>query len=787
MPERRTQPIGGGIPGAQRAIHESHASAHATANGAAHDAPGAAGGAPGAAHAATGATGAAPAAASGLRAWWRLINTPLHVDGRAMRTGCSIFLAVYGAIAIVRYEESHGFFWLRFVVCLYAAFGIWLARRATWRSVRGYTLVLSLLLPLVSAYIDGALGNHMHELALTGLATFSGMVFLQSGLDLAIAIVGLVAGNAFVLGMVPSPAVPLSTFIMVLGGAIATGGTAALQGLIYGARWMESLARADAAVAESAAWRHRYEAAILASGQLLYDWDPHRDEVQYAGAFERMLGYTDAELPKTLRGWVQFVHPDDWGPFEREVERVVAAKTSFHMRHRARRKDGGYVFAETNGYFVLDDAGNVVRMIGFLADITERTRVETERAEETATSSALALVGRELISSLETPVVLDRLCRLTTEVLDCDFSSTWLWKPEEHVYSGIAQHGMIDEEWDALRLLHMPSDPSSPGMTRLLYDDLTQVDRDSSTTYPMLASVIDHYGISVLLCVALRRGSEIVGIHTAGYRTRRQRFTATQERVARGIAQLASMALTNARLVEELEQAGRLKSEFVSTMSHELRTPLNVILGYTDILGDDLARDEDRAVLGRIRHSSVELLEMIEATLNVNRLAAGKDLPQIELTSLASLWDDLKTEFAALPCATEADLRWEPVGDTMLHTDRRKLKMILKNLVGNALKFTASGEIVVRCELRPDAAVLTVRDTGVGIPPEHLPHIFEMFRQVDSSDRRSYGGAGLGLYIVREFVEQLGGTIAVDSAPGRGSTFTIRLPGAPVPTTHIAA
>ncbi len=704
-----------------------------------------------------------------------------------MRTGCSIFLGVYGAIAIVRYQESHGFFWLRFVVCLYAAFGIWLARRATWRSVRGYTLVLALLLPLVSSYIDGALGNHMHEVTLTGLATFSGIVFMQSGLDLAIAIAGLIVGNAFVLSIVPSPAVPLSTFIMVLGGAIATGAGAALQGLIYGARWMESLARGEAAVAESAGWRHRYEAAILASGQLLYDWDPHRDEVHCAGAFERMLGYTEAELPPNLGGWVQFVHPDDRAPFEREVERVVASKTSFHMRYRVRRKDGVYIFAESNGYFVLDNAGNVVRMIGFLADITERTRVETERADEAAISSALALVGRELISSLETPVVLDRLCRLTTEVLECDFSSTWLWKPDERVYSAIAQHGLRDEHWDALSLLRLPSDPSSPGMIQLMRDDLIQVQRDSTAMYPMLASVLEYYEIRVVLCVALRRGTEIVGIHTAGYRTARDRFTSTQERVARGIAQLASMALTNARLVEELERAGRLKSEFVSTMSHELRTPLNVILGYTDILADDLARDEDRALLGRIRHSSVELLEMIEATLNVNRLAAGKDLPQIELTSLASLWDDLRMEFDALPRTTDTALRWEPVGGTTLHTDRRKLKMILKNLVGNARKFTATGEIVVRCDARPEGAILTVRDTGIGIPPEHLPHIFEMFRQVDSSDRRSYGGAGLGLYIVRQFVEQLGGTIAVESTPGRGSTFTIRLPAVPVPTTHIAA
>jgi signal transduction histidine kinase len=243
------------------------------------------------------------------------------------------------------------------------------------------------------------------------------------------------------------------------------------------------------------------------------------------------------------------------------------------------------------------------------------------------------------------------------------------------------------------------------------------------------------------------------------------------------------MALTNAMLFEELERAGRLKSEFVSTMSHELRTPLNVILGYTDMLTDDARSEEQRKLLDRVRSSSLELLEMIDATLSLNRLAAGNDRPHVERLRLADLWEDLRAEFEALPHTSAVALRWEPVGETVLHTDRRRLKMIVKNLVGNARKFTSKGEIVAACEPgRAGGIVISVRDTGIGIPADHLPHIFDMFRQVDSSDARSYGGVGLGLYIVRQFVDQLGGTVDVESAPGRGSTFRVRLPGAPEST-----
>ncbi|HEY2387088.1 MAG TPA: GAF domain-containing sensor histidine kinase [Candidatus Binatia bacterium] len=405
--------------------------------------------------------------------------------------------------------------------------------------------------------------------------------------------------------------------------------------------------------------------------------------------------------------------------------------------------------------------------------------------EDTAGTAALARVARELISALDKPVLLDRLCHLTTEVLGCDFSTTWLWKPEEGIYEGIAHYGTAPEQWEAMRVLRLPSDPTVPQMVRFLADGVVEVTRDTPD-FPMIAALLGYYGFEAVLCTPLRRGDEILGLHAAGYYTSGARFSPAQQRLARDVAQIGSMALANALLFEELEEAGRLKSEFVSTMSHELRTPLNVMLGYGDMLADELTTGTQRELLGGIRRSGVELLELIEATLNVSRLAAGKDPPQIEPLTLSTLWDDLRTEFDALP-RTGAVLRWEPVGPLVVRTDRRKLKIIVKNLVGNARKFTPTGEIEVRYTQGRDGAELIVRDTGIGIPAEHLPHIFDMFRQVDSSDARSYGGTGLGLYIVQQLVEQLGGAVTVESAPGRGSTFTVRLPEHPVSTAHLAA
>ena len=263
-------------------------------------------------------------------------------------------------------------------------------------------------------------------------------------------------------------------------------------------------------------------------------------------------------------------------------------------------------------------------------------------------------------------------------------------------------------------------------------------------------------------------------------------FTPAQQRLAAGLAQLSAVALANARLVAALQRADRVKSEFVSTMSHELRTPLGVIMGYTEILEDgdpSLWRD----AIARIKRSSAELLDMVQETLDLNRLESGRDVPVIEPLPVRPFWEELASEFGALPRAAGVVLRFEPAPDAVLASDRRKLRIVVKNLVGNALKFTAAGEVVASCQVDAEGCTIVVRDTGIGIAEQDLPVIFEMFRQADSSDRRAYGGVGLGLHIVQRLVAQLGGRVDVASEPGQGSTFRVALPASSVVAPSRAA
>ncbi|HEV7730930.1 MAG TPA: ATP-binding protein, partial [Candidatus Binatia bacterium] len=140
------------------------------------------------------------------------------------------------------------------------------------------------------------------------------------------------------------------------------------------------------------------------------------------------------------------------------------------------------------------------------------------------------------------------------------------------------------------------------------------------------------------------------------------------------------------------------------------------------------------------------------------------------------LWTTLGTGCERLPRRPGVALVWDAAPELTLDTDPRKLAIVVRNLIGNALKFTERGRVTARVTLTDRGVVVSVCDTGIGIAPDDQDRVFEMFRQAESADTRRFGGSGLGLYIVRRFVGQLGGTIALESAPGTGSTFTVRLP-----------
>jgi signal transduction histidine kinase len=399
--------------------------------------------------------------------------------------------------------------------------------------------------------------------------------------------------------------------------------------------------------------------------------------------------------------------------------------------------------------------------------------------QEAQISAALVRVGREIISSLDAPAILNRLCQSTAEALECECSHTMLWRPQEQGYSLVASWGDTVDQKESLQTLTIPSEVMSDLLTELEQEEVVQ--RTLATSQDIFPSaLLHHMGVTVLLGMALRRGDKIIGVQLAGYRGRTTPFTPQQLRIALGIAQVASIALHNARLLEQAESANRLKSEFLATMSHELRTPLNIILGYNDLLLDEEVSHptiEQAKILRQVGKNARELFDLITTLLDVSRLEAGQLAAEVQQIQIGDLLQEVEAETRDLRQGTTLKFIWQVASFfPPISTDSLKLKIVLKNLIGNAVKFTPQGSVTVSAQTRGSGIEISVADTGIGIAPEALSFIFEPFRQVKNTKTLSKGGVGLGLYIVQRMLKLLGCTITIDSTLGCGSTFCVWLP-----------
>ncbi|MDO8700635.1 MAG: HAMP domain-containing sensor histidine kinase [Deltaproteobacteria bacterium] len=234
---------------------------------------------------------------------------------------------------------------------------------------------------------------------------------------------------------------------------------------------------------------------------------------------------------------------------------------------------------------------------------------------------------------------------------------------------------------------------------------------------------------------------------------------------------------------EKAEHLAKLKSEFLNQVSHELRTPLAVILGYLECMTDGLYGEieaKHKEILQTVAKQSSHLKNMIDQILIYSRLESSKQPLRSQEFSVQKLCADLSDTFNFLSKQKGLDLNWQVSQDLpALRTDPERLKEILSNLLQNALKYTDSGSIRVSVSNRPksDLFIFEVADTGLGIPEHHLSSIFEPFIQVHkTSTGNSRGGIGLGLSIVKKHIEQLNGTIRVESQVGKGTTFSVTLP-----------
>jgi|GEM_PF-1546290 len=399
---------------------------------------------------------------------------------------------------------------------------------------------------------------------------------------------------------------------------------------------------------------------------------------------------------------------------------------------------------------------------------------------------ALIKVNRDIASLLNRTFLLPHVAECARQFLDVDGASFRLVEGDSLIRAGHAG----DEDLLALSPTLRVGESISGRVVaenrviavRRVSDDPLIVEKHRR----VLAEACYHS----FLGVPLRLGESVIGTINL-YSKREREFLPDEIELMTAFADQAAIAVENSRLFEELrkksaelEDAFKVKTDFLNTMAHELRTPLNVVIGTQQLLADGSYGNLDAQQLkplARIGQYSKELLDLINEILDLMRLDAKKVPLHAEEFSVREITDDLEVSFD--PLAGEKGVKLEfhlADGIPPLRTDASRLREVLQNLVANAVKYTDRGTVKVRVSAQHSEhdrrIVWAISDTGIGIGQRDLPHIFEPFYMAEGVDRRKYPGSGLGLSIVKRIVELLQGDIRVDSEPGKGSTFTVTLP-----------
>jgi PAS domain S-box-containing protein len=432
-----------------------------------------------------------------------------------------------------------------------------------------------------------------------------------------------------------------------------------------------------------------------------------------------------------------------------------------------------------------DARGEVAGVVGVATNITERRRREQANL-------LLAEAGRVLTESLDFRATLNRVAQLVTPAL-ADWCSVMLVGPSGKLESlAVAHADPAKVRWAREIVERYPSDPNAPsGVSAVLRSGRSELYPDISDE--MVATVAqDENHLALLRAVGMRsvmivpiqaHGRTMGALTLIGAESGRQ-FTAQDLPIAEELARRSALAIENAELFEAAAAANRAKSEFMASMSHELRTPLNAILGYTALLADGITGPVIPAQhdqLLRIRASATHLLGLIDEVLSFSRLEAGREQLSVHDVDVRTVFEEALSLVRPLAGAKNLPLVIELPDDAdalHLQTDVLKLRQILVNLLTNAVKFTDHGTVSLSAVADGDDVVFGVRDSGIGIPPAHLERVFEPFWQVEQAASRRVGGTGLGLSVTRRLARLLGGDVTVESTPGQGSAFFVRLPRA---------
>jgi PAS domain S-box-containing protein len=521
---------------------------------------------------------------------------------------------------------------------------------------------------------------------------------------------------------------------------------------------------------------------------------------------ERIFGYTAEEMiGKPVTILIPSDHPDEESSI---LARLRRGERIEHYETVRVRKDGSLVDISLTVSPIKSPDGKIIGASKIARDITERKRAEEQLREQAEIIETVNHVGQTLAGELDLHKLVQAVTDAATEISGARFGSFFynVLNEEGESYMLYTLSGVPRS---AFAHFPMPRNtdifaPTFKGEGMVLLADVKKDPRYGKNS-PYYGMPEGHLPVTSYLAVpVVSRSGEVYGGLFFGHPDEGV-FTERAACIVEGLAAQASVAMDNARLFDavqrarneaeqvaaekerlyqEAQESSRLKDEFLATISHELRTPLTAILGWAHMLRTgQYGGDSAFKAFETIERNARAQAQLIDDLLDVSRIITGKlriDVRQVDPNSFVEAAIE-----AVRPAAEAKGMRMQKIMDTGVVTvsgDPVRLQQVVWNLLANSIKFTPrGGRVQVRLERVNSHIEIAVSDTGVGIPPEFLPHVFDRFRQADQRTTRQHGGMGLGLAIVRHLVELHGGTVRAESAgEGRGSTFTVLLPVAPV-------
>jgi PAS domain S-box-containing protein len=520
---------------------------------------------------------------------------------------------------------------------------------------------------------------------------------------------------------------------------------------------------------------------------------------------ERWYDYTGM-TPESATGWgwESVLDPEVLPAVQEHWHETIRSGTQFEMEYPIRGADGQYRWFLTRVNPVRDRAGQVQRWFGTNTDVDQVKRAEQALREESNVLELLNSTGGVLASTRDLHSLLQAATDAATGVAGARFGAFFYHGRDGNgtLFSLYTLSGATSSAFQSFGEPRATAlfGPQLNGETAIRVADIASDPRFGGNL-PQFGLPTDQAQVRSYMAVpVVARSGEVLGSMFFGH-PEPNIFSERSERIVRGIAAQAAVAIDNTRLYEaaqraaeerkvllenerearaEAERTSQMKDEFLATLSHELRTPLSAILGWAQVLrrgsrdGADLQRG-----LQTIERNARAQAQLIEDLLDMSRITSGKVLLDMQAVAPATFIDPAVD--TVRPGAEAKNIRlekhYEP-GVGLVAGDPARLQQVVWNLLSNAIKFTPrDGHVRVELSQREGQVLIVVRDSGVGIGPEFITHVFERFRQGDASTTRRHGGLGLGLSIVKHLIEQHGGTVRADSAgEGLGAAFTIELP-----------